>query len=141
MKFNDIESGKTYKSSGGCLYYVRTVVSLVNGGKRVYCDGMNGEHLGSIPESIWSTFQEYQQPEIKKSNATGILSFNIDDSEGIRRFKRASCADDLFRAVWNIREDIRKLVKYEQKEAFQEAYNMVNNCLSDASIDLDNLYC
>lgn len=64
-----------------------------------------------------------------------VLEFNLPE-ENIEHLK-AIKADNLLSVIYDLDEILRKEIKYNQKEHFQEFRDMLHNCLQENNVSLE----
>lgn len=67
------------------------------------------------------------------------LSLDLDEVDFGRALKLYAKAEDMAFMLWDFDQALRNVVKYEGKEELQEARDMLHKCMSDYSIDLEDL--
>lgn len=64
-----------------------------------------------------------------------ILEFNLPE-ENVEHLK-AIKADNLLSVIYDLNQEIRKKIKYEQKEHFQEFKDLLYKSLEDNNVSLE----
>ncbi len=64
-----------------------------------------------------------------------ILEFNLPE-ESIEHLKAVK-ANDILSVIYDLNEEIRRKIKYEQKEHFQEFKDLLYKCLQENNVSLE----
>ena len=98
----------------------------------------------SITDSIGQGFEDIKYVISQNSNK-GKLEFNLNDSDQELKFKRAVAANDIFDAIYEYDQELRRKLKYDDKlkpgvyDGLEQARELLFEYLNDKGINLDRM--
>ena len=75
--------------------------------------------------------------EDRQQNSSAILKFNLDDPDSSAKFKRAVNADGAYHAVYEIFQEFRKILKYNEDKYSEETLEVIEKLREDCALTLN----
>ena len=68
-----------------------------------------------------------------------ILWFKLSDPEDLLAFKQAYNAESMALALWDLDQELRRLIKYENMDELQYARDLLHETLGEHGINLEEI--